>query len=185
MSARAARQRALRTILTELDLRTQAEVREALAVAGHQAHPATVGRDLEEIGARRVRTPDGQLAYRTEVASAVPAAAPDVLDEALRRYVLSVEAASNLLVLRTPPACASPVASALDTSGGPAILGTLAGDDTVIAVVADGHDPNVIAEALRGRARGGGLVTSGAVAASPSTSRTSSTPRMSPDRSPT
>jgi transcriptional regulator of arginine metabolism len=179
MSARAARQRALRSILAEHDLRTQAEVREALSASGHHAHTATVGRDLEESGARRVRTPDGQLAYRTGVAPVVPAAAPDVLDEALRRYLLSVEAARNLLVLRTPPACASPVASALDAFGGPAILGTLAGDDTVIAVVADGHDPDAIASALRRRAAGDGLTTSGAVAAS------RPDPRTTPDRSQT
>jgi len=154
-SARAERHRALRSLLAERDLRTHAEVREALAAAGHAAHPATVGRDLEEIGARRVRSDDGQLAYRTDAVNPsmlVPTAPADLLDEALRRYVLRVDAASNLLVLRTPPACASPVASALDASGGPAIIGTLAGDDTVLAVVADGHDPAAVADTLRRRA---------------------------------
>jgi len=154
MSARSERQRVLRTILEEQTLRTQAEIREALSDLGHPAHPATVGRDLEDIGARRIRTPDGHLAYRTGEAPLAPAAPADLLDEALRRYVLRVDAAANLLVLRTPPACASPVASALDASGGPAILGTLAGDDTVIAVVTDGHDPQVVADALRRRSAG-------------------------------
>jgi transcriptional regulator of arginine metabolism len=180
MSARIERQRVLRGLLAKHDLRTQAEVREALSAAGHEAHPATIGRDLEEIGARRIRTSDGQLAYRTDAAPAIavaPAAAPDVLDEALRRYVLRIDAAKNLLVLRTPPACASPVASALDASGGPAILGTLAGDDTVIAVVADGHDPSQVAEALRRRSSGAQLATSSPVTSSRPTSRTS------PDRS--
>ena len=151
MSARVERQRMLRSLLEARELRTQAEVREALADLGHAAHPATVGRDLEEVGARRVRTTDGRLAYRIGEPPLVPAAPPDVLDEALRRYVLDVAASGNMLVLRTPPACASPVASALDASGGPAILGTLAGDDTVMAVVADGHDPHEVAEALRRR----------------------------------
>jgi transcriptional regulator of arginine metabolism len=149
MSARTERQRVLRTLLDDRELRTQAEVREALASRGHEAHPATVGRDLEEVGARRVRTADGRLAYRIGEAPLVPTAPPDLLDEALRRYVLNVEASGNLLVLRTPPACASPVASALDVSGGPAIIGTLAGDDTVVAVVAEGHDPHEVAELLR------------------------------------
>jgi len=179
MSARADRQRVLRSILADRDLRTQAEVRAALSAAGHQAHPATIGRDLEELGARRVRTADGRLAYRTEPSAAAPSAAPDLLDEALRRYVLRVDAAHNLLVLRTPPACASPVASALDASGGPAILGTLAGDDTVIAVVAEGHDPDGVAEALRQRASSRGLASSGPSSSSSPLSRTS------PDRSPT
>jgi transcriptional regulator of arginine metabolism len=154
MSDRRDRQSALRRLLQERELRTQAEVREALAQAGHAAHPATVGRDLEDIGARRTRTMDGRLVYRTDEPTAIPSAPPDLLDEALRRYVLRIDAATNLLVLRTPPACASPVASALDASGGPAILGTLAGDDTVIAVIADGHDPYEVADTLQRRTAG-------------------------------
>jgi transcriptional regulator of arginine metabolism len=151
MSARSERQRVLRSLLDDRELRTQAEVREALVGLGHEAHPATVGRDLEDLGARRVRTDDGRLIYRIEEPLLAPTAPPDLLDEALRRYVLDVEASGNILVLRTPPACASPVASALDASGGEAILGTLAGDDTVMAVIAAGHDPHEVAETLRRR----------------------------------
>lgn len=61
----------------------------------------------------------------------------------------SVAASGNLLVLRTPPACASPVASALDGAGDPAILGTLAGDDTVVAVLAADADARAVADRLR------------------------------------
>lgn len=154
MSARAERLRVLRGLLAEEQLRTHAEVRAALAAAGHAAHAATVGRDLEEVGARRVRTADGQLAYRVGEQPLVPTAPPDVLDDVLARFVLSVTVSGNLLVLRTPPACASPVASALDTSGGPAVLGTIGGDDTVLAVIADEHDPVAVADALRERSLG-------------------------------
>ena len=154
MSQRTDRLRVLRRLLTERDLRTHADVRAALAAAGHPAHAATVGRDLEEVSARRVRGADGQLVYRVGEQPLVPAAPPDVLDDVLTRFVLSVGVSGNLLVLRTPPACASPVASALDTSGGPAILGTVSGDDTVLAVVAEGHDPTVVADALRTRSLG-------------------------------
>lgn len=159
MSARADRLRLLRTLLAERELRTHADVRAALADAGHPAHPATVGRDLEEVGARRVRGVDGQLAYRVGEPPLVPAAPPDVLDDVLARFVLSVAVSGNLLVLRTPPACASPVASALDTSGGPAVLGTVSGDDTVLAVVAEGHDPATVADALRRRSLGASTLT--------------------------
>jgi len=178
VSARIERQRALRVVLAQRPLRTQAEIREALSEAGFPAHPATIGRDLEDIGARRIRTADGHLAYRAEVMAAAPDAAPDFLDEALRRYVLSVAAAGNILVLRTPPACASPVALALDASDVPAILGTLAGDDTVVAVVADGHEPSEVADALRRRARAAQLAASGSQPSQRPTSRTA------PDRSP-
>jgi transcriptional regulator of arginine metabolism len=155
MSQRTERLRVLRRVLAEHELRTHADVRAALAAAGHPAHAATVGRDLEEVGARRVRGADGQLVYRVGEPPLVPTAPPDVLDDVLSRFVLSVAVAGNMLVLRTPPACASPVASALDTSGGPAILGTVGGDDTVLAVIADGHDPVSVADTLRSRSLGG------------------------------
>ena len=154
MSPRTERLRALRRLLAERELRTHADVRAALADAGHPAHAATVGRDLEEVGARRVRGADGQLVYKVGEQPLVPTAPPDVLDDVLARFVLSVEVSGNLLVLRTPPACASPVASALDTSGGPAILGTVGGDDTVLAVISEGHEPAGVADALRSRSLG-------------------------------
>ena len=161
MSARGERLRVLRTLLAERELRTHADVRAALADAGHPAHAATVGRDLEEVGARRVRGADGMLVYRVGEPPLVPTAPPDVLDDVLARFVLSVAVSGNVLVLRTPPACASPVASALDTSGGPAVLGTIGGDDTVLAVIAEGHDPSDVAEALRRRSLGGVVARDG------------------------
>jgi transcriptional regulator of arginine metabolism len=151
VSQRPDRLRVLRALLAEQALGTHAEIRAALAAAGHPAHPATVGRDLEEVGARRVRGQDGQLVYRVGMPPLVPTAPPDVLDDVLARFVLSVSVSGNMLVLRTPPACASPVASALDTSGGPAVLGTIGGDDTVLAVIAEGHDPSAVADGLRAR----------------------------------
>jgi transcriptional regulator of arginine metabolism len=165
MSTKAVRQELLRVLLRERELGSQQAVRDALAEQGIETHPATVGRDLEELGAVKVRTDDGHLVYRAQgldgvrpsraatVASMPPSAPRDVLDEALETFVTSVAVAGNLLVLRTPPACASPVASALDSFGGPSILGTIAGDDTVVAVVADGHDPRRVAEDLRRRVR--------------------------------
>jgi transcriptional regulator of arginine metabolism len=155
VSQRTERLRILRRLLAEQELRTHADVRGALAAAGHPAHAATVGRDLEEVGARRVRGDDGQLVYRVGEPPLVPTAPPDVLDDVLARFVLSVAVSGNMLVLRTPPACASPVASALDSSGGPAVLGTIGGDDTVLAVISDGHDPVAVADALRSRSLGG------------------------------
>jgi transcriptional regulator of arginine metabolism len=150
VSAKAHRQHVLRELLAGEPLSSQAAVREALAARGIDAHPATVGRDLEELGARRTRDEAGRLAYRLDDERGV-SAPPRVLDEVLRAFVTSVESSGNLLVLRTPPACASPVASALDGARDGSIIGTLAGDDTVIAVVAEGHDPDAVASGLRAR----------------------------------
>lgn len=160
MSQRTERLRLLRVLLEEQDLRTHEDVRAALATKGHSTHAATVGRDLEEVGARRVRGTDGQLVYRVGEQPLVPTAPPDVLDDVLARFVLSVAVSGNMLVLRTPPACASPVASALDSSGGTAVLGTVGGDDTVLAVIAEGHDPVVVADALRERSLRGRIPAS-------------------------
>ena len=147
-----ARRAALREVLAGAPLGSQVAVRAALAARGVGAHPATVGRDLEELGARKVRGADGQLAWRLPEAAATPPAPLRRLDDALRTFVTSVAASGNLLVLRTPPACASPVASALDGAGDPDILGTLAGDDTVVAVLAEGADAQALAARLRATA---------------------------------
>jgi transcriptional regulator of arginine metabolism len=150
MSAKALRQQALRELLTHETLGSQAAVREALAARGITAHPATVGRDLEELGARRARDESGRLAYRLET-DRTPDAPRGGIDDALRAFVTSIEASGNLLVLRTPPACASPVASALDSARDGSIIGTLAGDDTVIAIVGEGFDPDAVLTSLRAR----------------------------------
>lgn len=145
---REVRHRILRELLGTQALGSQAAIRAALAQRGVAAHPATIGRDLEELGARKARGADGALAWRLPD-SDPPAAPAGVLGAALRTFVTSVAASGNLVVLRTPPACASPVASALDRSGDPSILGTLAGDDTVVAVLAEGTDAHTLAARLR------------------------------------
>ena len=97
---------------------------------------ATVSRDLDELGAVKVRGVDGHLAYRLR---ADLAADPSTrVDATLRQYVTDIAHSANLAVLRTPPACAHPVASAIDLGGVPDVIATVAGDDTVLVVAADG-----------------------------------------------
>jgi transcriptional regulator of arginine metabolism len=90
-----------------------------------------VSRDLDDIGAVKVRVPGGNTVY------AIPEFAPDRLApvEQLRRvmgeWVAEVTRSGDLVVLRTPPGCAHVVASALDRSGLDGLLGTVAGDDTL------------------------------------------------------
>jgi transcriptional regulator of arginine metabolism len=150
MTTKRQRQAAIRTLLRTAAFGSQAAVRAALAEQGIAAHLATVSRDLEELGTRKVRAADGQLIYTLD--DATPSAfGRGLLDDALRRFVESIDLSGNIIVLRTPPACASPVASALDGASEGAILGTVAGDDTVLAVVAAGFDPAEIAADLRRR----------------------------------
>ncbi len=131
------RQQLLRQLLAEHDLRSQREVRDELADRGVETTQATVSRDLDELGAVKVRGRDGALVYRLSPDPG-PASARERLQQTLRQFVTSVASSSNIAVLRTPPACASPVASAIDLSEMDGVLATTAGDDTVLVVAADG-----------------------------------------------
>lgn len=96
---------------------------EALAERGVRVTQATLSRDLKELGA--VKGPDG---YRVPAATATP------LVEALGRWLVSATAAQNLAVLRTPPGGASPLAVRLDEASRGDVVGTIAGDDTILVV---------------------------------------------------
>lgn len=137
MATKQQRQHLLRRLLTEHDLGSQSEVRDALAANGIDAHQATVSRDLDELGAVKVRGANGHLVYRL-TAEPGPGSARARLDEVLRQFVTTVRASGNLAVLRTPPACAHPVASAIDLAELPGVLATVSGDDTVLVVAEDG-----------------------------------------------
>ena len=151
MSDKGLRQQQLRRLLVERDLGSQAEVRAALAAAGVDVHEATVSRDLDELGAVKLRSADGTLVYRV-AADPGPASARSRLDDTLARFVTTVDASSNLAVLRTPPACAHPVASAIDLADLDDVLATVSGDDTVLVVAREGVTGRALADALALRA---------------------------------
>ncbi len=145
------RQALIARLLRDESIRSQGVLAERLAEQGCAATQATISRDLEELGAVRARAGDGGLAYVLPGENHVQADAP--LRRVLAEYVLSVEPAGNLLVLRTPPACAHLIAAALDTSPPEEIAGTIAGDDTVFVAVRDGTDPKSFAGSLRALAQ--------------------------------
>ena len=149
---RADRLRVLRRLVSRSDLASHGEVVEALAAHGFDVTQATVSRDLSTIGAVKVRQADGSHAYRTGLAE--EGGARDALDGTLRQFVTDVLSSGNLAVLRTPPACAHPVASAIDLAALPQVIATVAGDDTVIVVAAEGLTGEQVADHLRGRIDG-------------------------------
>jgi transcriptional regulator of arginine metabolism len=95
---------------------------------------ATVSRDLEELGAVKVRIPGGQMAYAIPELAKDRVAPEEVLKKVLGEYLVEATHSANLAVLRTPPGSAHVVASALDRAGLSDVLGTVAGDDTVLVV---------------------------------------------------
>lgn len=153
MSAKNQRQRLIADWLREQRVGSQEELVTRLERVGIAATQATVSRDLDEIGAVKLRR-DGAIRYALPEA-ADPGAAAARLDRLLAEFVLSIVAAGNLLVLRTPPGSANLVANAFDLADLPDVAGTIAGDDTIFLALADGVVPGAAAMLLRERrARG-------------------------------
>ncbi len=140
---------------------TAAQIVARLRDEGINATQATVTRDLQELGTVKVRDEHGQ---RRIVLAASPKLAPAPLDH-LRRmmgeWVVSVESSGNLVVVRTPPGCAHVVASALDRSALRGVLGSVAGDDTILVIATEAHGGDLLAREFRVLA-GIDVVTGGA-----------------------
>ncbi|MEI7624041.1 MAG: arginine repressor [Actinomycetes bacterium] len=119
-----------------------------LAADGVIATQATVSRDLEDLGAIKVRMPGGESAYAIPALPKEQRAPEDHLRRVFGDWVVEVAASDNLVVIRTPPGSAHVVASALDRSGLAGILGTVAGDDTILIVVAADIGGSAVASQL-------------------------------------
>jgi transcriptional regulator of arginine metabolism len=185
---KAARQAQIADILSRARVRSQEELADLLAQRGVRVTQATLSRDLEELGAVRLRGAGGTLVYALpgdpggpgsrpgglpgppaeEPPVDVPPAssgprggwpgawftgradegAPGALARVGPELLLSAEASANLVVLRTPAGAAQFLASAIDHAGWPSILGTVAGDDTVLVISREPAGGNEVAESL-------------------------------------
>jgi transcriptional regulator of arginine metabolism len=130
------RQHRIVLLIEQQAVTSQAQLVELLAASGVVATQATLSRDLEEIGAVKVRAAGGESVYAVPELPKDRVAPEDHLRRVLGEWVVDVAASANLVVVRTPPGSAHVVASALDRAGLPEIIGTVAGDDTIM-VVAD------------------------------------------------
>jgi transcriptional regulator of arginine metabolism len=143
-ATRAARHRRIAEILEREPVRSQTELAGLLAGDGIAVTQGTLSRDLDELGAVKVRDASGDLVYALpgEGGDRRPRAAERVaIDARLVRVceeiLVSATWSANLVVLRTPPGAAQYLASAIDHSARPEILGTIAGDDTVLVITTD------------------------------------------------
>jgi transcriptional regulator of arginine metabolism len=107
----------------------QEDLRRRLAQQRMRVTQATLSRDLQEL--KLVKTREG---YRAATASPEEVASLPALTRALREFLLDIRPAENLLVLKTPPSGAQPLAAALDGAKFSEIAGTIAGDDTVLII---------------------------------------------------
>jgi transcriptional regulator of arginine metabolism len=131
---------------------SQEEVVDRLALAGLAVTQATVSRDLDELGAVKLRR-DGAISYIIPDAGE-PGAATVRLDRVLADWVDAITPAGNLLVVRTPPGSANLVANAIDIARLEDVAGTIAGDDTIFIALAEGVDAHAAAGRLQARRNG-------------------------------
>jgi transcriptional regulator of arginine metabolism len=142
------RQHRIARLLEEQPVSSQVQLVELLAAEGVVATQATVSRDLEELGALKVRIPGGSMAYAIPEHSKDRPAPDDHLRRLMGDFVVEVAHSANLVVLRTPPGSAHVIGSAIDRAGFPEVLGTVAGDDTLLVVCAEQADGGTLAEHL-------------------------------------
>ena len=136
--AKSQRQHRIARILEVNAVTSQPQLVELLADEEVEATQATVSRDLEELGAVKVRVPGGDSVYAIPELPEDQVAPEDHLRRVLADWVVEVVHSVNVVVLRTPPGSAHVVGSALDRTGVDGVVGTVAGDDTVLVVAAEG-----------------------------------------------
>lgn len=148
MTTKAQRQQAITRIIASHNVFSQPELRELLAKAKISATQATISRDLEELGAVKVRVAGGESKYAIPEFEPARIAPSDQLRRVLTEWVGDVTSSGPMVVVRTPPGCAHVVASALDRSGMDGLIGTVAGDDTVLCVASEKMGGKKLAEKL-------------------------------------
>lgn len=131
------RQHRIARLLEQHAVASQAQLVDLLADEGVTATQATVSRDLDEIGAVKVRVRGGDTVYAIPEMPRDQVAPDDHLRRVLGDWVVEVAHSLNLVLLRTPPGSAHVVGSALDRSGLDGLLGTVAGDDTVLVIAGE------------------------------------------------
>ena len=154
-TTKAARHARIVALLGEHPVRSQAELAALLQRAGVHVTQGTLSRDLDELGAVKLRTPDGGLPVYVVPEDGSPLTArgaddapPHRLARLIGELLTSADASGNLVVLRTPPGAAHFLASALDRAGLPEVIGTIAGDDTILVVARDPAGGRALADHL-------------------------------------
>jgi len=153
--SRTQRQRRIVELLGAHEVHSQGELSDLLGSEGTEVTQATLSRDLVELGAVKVRR-GRALVYAVPGEGGEVAAVGSIGDAAsarLRRtceeLLVSATAAVNLVVLRTPPGAANYLASAIDQTRDPEVVGTIAGDDTILLVTGSAEQATAVAERLQ------------------------------------
>ena len=146
--AKTQRQHRIARLLASHAVTSQTQLVELLSDDGVLATQATVSRDLDELGAVKVRVPGGDTVYAIPELPKDRVAPEEHLRRVLGDWVVEVAHSGNLVVLRTPPGSAHVVASALDRAGLDEVIGTVAGDDTIMVVASERAGGTKVAKRL-------------------------------------
>jgi transcriptional regulator of arginine metabolism len=149
MSSKHQRQHRIAKLLEAHEITSQAQLVDLLAADGVTATQATVSRDLDDLGAIKVRARGGTAVYAIPELPRDQVPPGDHLRRVLGDWVVEVAHSLNLVVLRTPPGSAHVVGSALDRSAMSEVVGTVAGDDTLVVVADEGVGGAKLADRLR------------------------------------
>jgi transcriptional regulator of arginine metabolism len=164
MTTRVARQARIVELVSSMDVRSQTELARLLAEDGIEVTQATLSRDLDELGAVKLRAPDGGAAVYVIPEDGSPVrgirGGTSRLSRLLGELLVHADGAGNLTVLRTPPGAAQFLASAIDRAALLEVVGSIAGDDTVMVVAREPLTGRELAErfaAMAAGERAGGL----------------------------
>jgi transcriptional regulator of arginine metabolism len=145
----ASRRRVLRRLVTTRRVRSQAELVDLLGDAGHPVTQATISRDLDAIGAVKDRSAGGTYTIPPNGTDA--GAELRELAKAVDDFVLSVVSSANLVVVKTNPGAAHLVAGAIDRAAPEGVVGTVAGDDTLLVIAEEAAGGAAVARELERR----------------------------------
>ncbi len=145
--SKAARQNTILTVIEQEQVSSQDDLRKLLVRSGFKVTQATLSRDVHELGL--VKSPDG---YHFPTGGPAPLAVEQVLPSAnrlVRQFVLAIHEAQNQVVIKTAVGSAGPVAASLDGEALPEVIGTIAGDDTILIVTRDKKSAGKLANRVR------------------------------------
>ena len=145
---KSARHEKIIELIQEYDIDTQEELAARLNEAGFKVTQATVSRDIRALKLMKVAGKDGKSCYA--ILTEPSAELRDKYTRILQDTLTSLDVGQNMLVIRTVPGMAMGVAAALDALKWKEILGSIAGDDTVMCVARDAEQAEIVAEKLKG-----------------------------------
>lgn len=141
---------AIRDVIQSQSISSQDELQRQLQAMGFEVTQATLSRDLKQMQIAKVATREGSYMYVMPdvAASAKNKVAPYFVPPKTVAGVISIECSQVLIVVRTKPGYASSIAYDIDMSALPEVMGTLAGDDTILVIPRGGYTTHQVAEAL-------------------------------------